>query len=339
MNHDANLHPRRFAFLLIQAGRYTLAAMQSGAAQLPPQPADPQQSTSRPGRRRWRRVSLSIVAGYVVLATVLAFGGCVDRMVLFPRAFDANVEGAERKMIAYDGGQVEVWAGRIEGVDQPRAYILTFHGNGDSADNDLGVSSRFWQGQPVEIWSVNFPGYGRSTGPATLERLGPAGLAAFDVLRRHAPDKPILVSGNSLGTTIALHIAARREVAGVMLRDPPALRQVILGEHGWWNLWLFAGPLAMGVPDAVDSLDNAGRSNAPAVFIFNEADVVVPLKYQRQVHDAYAGPKRALLLPGNHNELPAGAESAIQAECGRLLDSALGGEESGRPRRGTNGHE
>src|SRR5213076_1731280 len=114
----------------------------------------------------------------------------------------------------------------------------------------------------VEVWGVNYPGFGGSSGPARLARIGPASLAAYDELRKVAGTRPIFVFGASLGSTADLHIAAQRPVAGLILHNPPAIRQMILRQFGWWNLWLLAGPLALQIPRELDSIANARASRA-----------------------------------------------------------------------------
>src|SRR5439155_12173538 len=111
-----------------------------------------------------------------------------------------------------------------------------------------------WGDKPVEVWAVNHPGFGGSTGPPRLSRFGPAALAAYDALAAEATGKPIFVSGMSLGSAMALHVAANRPVAGLILRSPPPLRNLIMTRHGWWNLWILATPVALGVPAELDSL-------------------------------------------------------------------------------------
>jgi pimeloyl-ACP methyl ester carboxylesterase len=122
-------------------------------------------------------------------------------------------------------------------------------------------------------------------------------------LSRKANGKPIFVLGQSLGTTAALHVAANRPVAGLVLANPPPLRKLILQRHGWWNLWLLATPVAMSIPPELDSLQNGPRAEAPAVFVLAGRDSVVPPKYQEQVFGAYSGPKRAIRVATiDHNE-------------------------------------
>jgi uncharacterized protein len=111
------------------------------------------------------------------------------------------------------------------------------------------------------------------------------------------------VLGQSLGTTAALYVAANRPVAGVVLSNPPPLRQLIWKNYGWWNLWLLATPVALSIPSELDSLKNGSRVTAPAVFVLAGHDTIVPPKYQEQVYAAYAGPKRAIRVAAiDHND-------------------------------------
>ena len=109
-----------------------------------------------------------------------------------------------------------------------------------------------WNDRAVEIWGMNYPGFGGSAGPARLSKMGPSAVAAFDELERHAGDRPIVVYGASIGAAAALHVAASRpaDIAGLILHNPPPLREMILRRFGWWNLWLLAGPVALQGLDA-----------------------------------------------------------------------------------------
>ena len=83
---------------------------------------------------------------------------------------------------------------------------------------------------------------------------------------------------------------------------------MILRQFGWWNAWLLAGPLALQIPRDLDSIDNAKRIHAPAIFLLAEKDEVVAPRFHRLVVDAYAGDKRVIALPGaRHNDPIEGA--------------------------------
>lgn len=277
--------------------------------------SEPELAPLRPRRtkpRRWRRWILICLLAYGLMLGLIA-AGCGDRLVLYPttKAIDTSGLAARRQVAIPGGGHVEIWVSRSAGAArpsaEPQAYVLALIGNAARAEPTAPFFAKDWGQRPVEVWAVNYPGYGGSDGSARLSSIGPAALAAYDELRRHAGDKPIFVQARSIGTAAALHVAASRPVAGCILHNPPPLRQLILGRYGWFNLWLISGPLALSVPSDLDSLVNARRVQAPAIFLLAGADGVVPVEYQNRVANPYAGEKRLVNLPSaSHVDRAAG---------------------------------
>ena len=250
----------------------------------------------------------------VLYFTLIALAPLPDRLVLFPTTYRIDAGAAVRKPIPFEGGELEIWTARsrlAQQRGQPEVYVLRFYGNADRADRWVAEEAEMWNDRAVEVWGMNYPGFGGSTGPARLTRLGPAALATFDAAKSEAGSRPVIVFGASLGTTTALHIAAQRKVAGVILHNPVALRQIILRQFGWWNLWLLAGPLAQKIPRDLDSITNAKTTRTPAIFLLAENDEVIAPRFQRLVVNAYAGEKRVIPLAGaRHNDPLEGASIA-----------------------------
>jgi hypothetical protein len=259
---------------------------------------------SQPNTRgsRLRRLALRITLIYSVFVILLS--GCADRLILFPSTQPIRGVQAEALKINGPSGALEIWK-RSAGLApaEPKAFVLTFVGNASRAEWDVEQVAALWQGMPVEVWAVNYPGYGASAGSARLSSIAPAALAAYDALKLRAGDRPIFVGGRSIGTTAALHVAAHRPVAGVILHSPPPLRSLIIGRFGWWNLWLAAIPVALNVPSDLDSIENGRHVTAPAVFLITGGDKLVPPAYQQKVVNAYEGPKRVIGMTGvDHND-------------------------------------
>ena len=268
-----------------------------------------------------RRIVLLAAAIYLF---VIFSGHLADRLILFPSTAPIHPRSALRRSIPFQNGELEVWTAASDRARQNNkmdAYILRFYGNADRAELWATLEAETWNDRAVEIWAVNYPGFGGSSGPATLRRIPGAALVAFDALQSKAGTSPIIVFGTSLGATVALHLAAHRNIHGIVLHNPPPLRQIILRHFGWWNLWLLAGPVALELPRELDSLENAKRIHVPGLFILADRDEIVPSKFQRLVFDAFAGEKRMINLPGAYHNSP--IEGTIMADVYKAYDWLL----------------
>src|SRR5947209_3795107 len=278
-------------------------------------------------------------------------GHLPDHLILFPTRTPINAGGAVRKTIPFQNGQLEVWIAqsrlaRTKG--NPEVYVLRFYGNADRAERWPAAEAEMWSDRAVEVWGMNYPGFGGSTGPARLSRIGPAAVAAFDELQRQAVSKSavesavlsgssgssalrtahttapsIILFGTSIGATAALHVAAygSRAIAGLILQNPPPMREMILRQFGWWNLWLLAGPIALQIPQDLDSITNAKASHAPAIFLLAEKDEMVAPRFHRLVVNAYGGEKRVITSRGAYHNDP--IEGAALADLNDALSWLL----------------
>lgn len=256
-------------------------------------------------RRRRRILGCGALLAYLTFAM---FGGCADSLLLFPTNGVIATDGAIETQVPVAGAtpvQVFQRTVNVSTGAQPEAFILVFDGNGGRAENAIFWGDDIARSHPVEVWAMNYPGFGGSPGKAKLAALPVAGLAAYDAIKAKAGDRPVIIWGASMGSTVALHIAANRPVAGLVLTNPPPLKQLILGRYGWWNLWLLAWPVSNGVPAELDSLANAAKVTCPAVIVTAANDFTVPADYQQRVIDAYAGPKQLVGLPNAGHNTPA----------------------------------
>jgi uncharacterized protein len=248
------------------------------------------------------------------------FARLADRLILCPTCEPLDVDGKLRCLVEFEGGALELWnpLGRESAPGEADLYILKFGGTGSRAERATEHPAEAWADLTSEVWAVNPPGYGGSPGRATLGVLATAAEAAYRAVAERAAGRPILVTGNSLGTSYALYVAARHPVAGMILRNPPPLRQMIIGRHGWWSLYLGAAAIAWQTPPALDSVANAARCNLPAVFLVSQRDRVVPPRFQQLVTEAYAGKKHILhLAEADHADPP--SESEVE-QYRELLD-------------------
>lgn len=231
-----------------------------------------------------------------------------DSIILCPSREAIRVEHKQCEAQNHATNRVDVWIQRRGDVRTRPAdvYVLKFGGAGSRAERATIFPLDFWDDMTAEVWAPNWPGFGESAGRASVRPLAEIGLFCYEAIRRRARGRPIIVTGNSLGTAVALAVAAQhRDMAGIILRNPPPLRQLIVGKHGWYSLWVGAWLISRCVPASLDSIANARGSDVPALFITSGKDRVVPPTFQQTVFDAYAGPKSCLLLPrADHADFP-----------------------------------
>jgi uncharacterized protein len=281
-----------------------------------------QENIFAPGKRR-----PPYFLGAILVACILMLfcTPLTDQLILFPTTQRIDAYGATRETIPFQNGELEIWTARSRLAQQRNhvdAFVLRFYGNADRAERWVALEADAFGERAIEVWGMNYPGFGGSTGPARLKRMSPAALAAFDALKSKAGNQPIYVFGASIGSAVAMNVAANRDVRGLILHNPTPLRQLALRKYGWWNLWLLAGPVALQIPPGLDSAANAKRIHARTIFFLAENDEIVPPKFQRLVVDPFAGEKQVITLPGAYHNSP--IEGTVMAEIHRAYDWLFG---------------
>jgi len=277
------------------------------------------QSASLTSKGKSRRKLWTALRILVVVWLAWCAAGCPGSLVL-PANHDVikHDDGARQEVLVVNKKRViDCWVARSPGAKsaEPQAYVLFFVGKGDRADRWISAVAGAWGEKPVEVWGMNYPGSGESTdGTPRLKTAAEEALFVFDHVNALAKGKPVFIHAWSFGTAMGLCVSARRPVSGMVLQNPPPLKQLILGRYGWWNLWLIAGPLALQIPEELDSVENARKTAARAVFILAGRDSLVPAEYQKKVVEAYSGEKRVVSMPGAGHDSPLTKEGAEEFE-------------------------
>lgn len=154
----------------------------------------------------------------------------------------------------------------------------------------------------VTAYLIDYRGYADSDGTPSEPALRSDALAHFDWIRRQHPASPIVLFGRSLGTAMALHVAARREVDGLILVSPFTSLRDVAGSH---LPWLPVGPL---MRNPFDTLPDRHRTRTEVLVIAAENDSVVPLRFTEAFVDERPENVEVHVIPGaDHNDLMATA--------------------------------
>jgi alpha-beta hydrolase superfamily lysophospholipase len=253
-----------------------------------------------------------------------------DRLVLKPSTHPIESLNSVRSSFRFGKGELEIWVDRVKpsnvGPNTGKLLLIKFPGTGGRAERASTHPAECWGGDTV-TWTINPMGYGGSTGPATLQRYPDMIQAIGQRATNKEPDRRIVVSGNSLGGMSALALASNFDVAGLLLRNPAPVHQLI-GQRTRYVLPTFGTSklVAAAIPDFLNCVTNAANCKCPCWMVTCEEDQVVPFNFQSMVWENLPGPKNRFLIPNAKHETPVPQELANQyvawiRELGRHIAS------------------
>ncbi len=225
-----------------------------------------------------------------------------DRLILHPTTHDIDTQDKERIWIETGSGKVEAWIVRsprsvAATAKTTKLLLLKFPGTGGRAERAGAFPAQLWPDFETETWTINHRGYGGSSPPASIQNFTETCDAFWESALQQFPNRKVVLYGNSLGCISALYLAARHSAAGLFLRNPPALAQMIATRPRYtrWSFG-FSKLIANQVPDQLDSVANAANCQTPCLFACSEKDTVIPPEYQNMVIDSYQGPHRKFII-------------------------------------------
>lgn len=182
-----------------------------------------------------------------------------------------------------DGEKLLAWYAPAK-AGQPT--ILYFHGNGGGiSDRPLKITSFIAKG--FGILALSYRGYEGSSGNPSETGLITDGLAAYDWLTAQGvTSTDIMLLGESLGTGVAVQVAAQRQIAAMAL-EAPYSSTVSVAEKAYWYL-----PVRLLMKDQFKSIDFISKVKAPLLVQHGKLDVVVPYVEGEALFAAASEPKQ-----------------------------------------------
>jgi hypothetical protein len=167
--------------------------------------------------------------------------------------------------------------------------IAYFHGNGGHIEYRAERLRRFAR-SGYGVLMAEYRGYGGNLGTPSESGLVADGAAALDFLGGEgiAPNR-IVIYGESLGSGVAVPLAAQREVASLIL-EAPFTSVAEVAQHHYSFI-----PASALVRDRFDSLAGIADVRAPILILHGERDRIVPVRFGRALFDAAPEPKELWL--------------------------------------------
>ncbi len=237
---------------------------------------------------------LKRIAFAYLLVCVLMFA--LQRRIIFvPEAGVGEPAGyglADYKKLwitASDGVHLEVW---YHPAQSGYPTIVHFHGNGGNIGGRAPYF-RMLSDKGFGVIGLDYRGYGRSEGSPSEQGVYMDARATIEYASKELSIKPeqMIAYGESLGTGVAVQMATEYPFQGIVLQSPfTSILQ--LGKDAY--PWL---PVEILQLDRFDSLSKIGKIRSPLFLIHGTIDIIVPIKYGKQLFAAAPEPKESYYYP------------------------------------------
>jgi fermentation-respiration switch protein FrsA (DUF1100 family) len=213
----------------------------------------------------------------------------------FPQAEEVVLQTA-------DGESVIAWHVPPRG-EQP--VVLYFQGNGGAIRYRVDRFRALTE-DGTGLLALSYRGYGGSSGHPSEEGLLMDAAAAYAFVAKRYPVGRIVVWGESLGSGVAVALAAEQPV-GRLILEAPFSAAVDIGAAAY--PWI---PVRWLMKDQFRSDLRIPKVTAPVLVLHGDQDTVIPIAQGERLFSLIKAPKRFVRFPGGgHEDL--GARGAVEA--------------------------
>ncbi len=253
---------------------------------------------------------------YLGIAAILYFAQ--RSMMYFPETVhttpaEAGLPEAEEVMLtASDGERLVAWHVAPRG-DKP--VILYFHGNGGALRYRV-ERFRALIRDGVGFIGVEYRGYGGSSGSPSEAGLIADAEAAYAFAAARYLAQQLVVWGESLGSGVAVVLAAEKPLGRVILEAPFTSAAAVASERYWYL------PVRLLMKDQFRSDERIGKITSPILILHGVHDHIVPYAMGERMFELTAAPNKHIVrfLDGDHEDLD--TRGALHA-VGRFLAGDL----------------
>ena len=178
------------------------------------------------------------------------------------------------------------------------AAVLYFGGNAEEVTAYAAEVERHYGRRAVLL--VNYRGFGDSGGRPGEKAMAADALTVYDWAAKRADldGARICVHGRSLGSAVAVRLAAARPVRCVVLTSPFESLVAVGRSHYPWM------PVAWLLRHRFESATHASRLKVPALVVYGGADTIIAPEHSERLASAWGGPVERVRLEGfGHNDI------------------------------------
>ena len=194
-----------------------------------------------------------------------------------------------------DGKRIQAYY--FSGDEKGGKLLIYFHGNAGNLNHRIDAASKI-SAMGCDVLLVSYRGYAQSEGRPSEKGIYLDGKAALNyaIDSLGFPPEKIFLFGRSIGSTVGVHTARGKNLAGVILITPLSSgRELAASQFG--ILKFLAGR-------SFESIEKINDLKSPLLIIHGTGDEIIPIEHGLNLYNAYSGRKKLVAIEGaNHNNL------------------------------------
>jgi pimeloyl-ACP methyl ester carboxylesterase len=203
---------------------------------------------------------ITVLAIIYLIAIFLLY--IFQRTLLFPAV--GEVSNINRQTIVFKNKDIDLHGWVLN--QGKRNAVIYFGGNAEQISGNIDLFEAVLQ--EYSVYLVDYRGYGKSSGNPTEAGLFSDALFIYDQIK--SEHSSISVIGRSLGSGVAVYVAANRDIEKLVLLTPyDSITEVAQSHYPMF-------PTRYLVRDKFESVNRAADITAPVLVVAAEFDPVVP---------------------------------------------------------------
>jgi len=179
----------------------------------------------------------------------------------------------------------------------PVGVVLYFHGNKQNITHYAPFAPAL-TAKGYEVWMPDYPGFGKSTGPLTEQKLYDYALVLYKLARTRWSPGQIILYGKSLGTGVAAQLASVRDCRRLIL-ECPYFSMGSLARH-----YLPIYPMGKMLHYRFPTNEYLSAVTAPVTIFHGDRDGLIPYSNAARLRPMLKpGDEFITVAGGSHNDL------------------------------------
>lgn len=240
----------------------------------------------------------ALIIGYVLIVLAVMF--YQRRMIYVPTKLSPSVAellAVQNGFSAWRNADGKIIGWKMAAIGAPIGSVLVAHGNAGTAADRACFAKPIHDGLALDVYVLEYPGYGAREGSPSLKSFLAAGEEALATLPK---ELPVYLVSESLGTGVAAHLAKSEpaRIKGMALFVP----YDDLAAVGQASMPLI--PVKLVMWDRFRPAQWLENYRGPVKVVLAGADEVIPTRFGQRLFDSYRGSKALHLVPAaRHNEV------------------------------------